>query len=355
VNARTITIPRLLKVASNCLSDLVPLLQSNSFDLTNVCVGSGSGPSLLYAEQVIADLQSANFTVIRAQHLEGRLEQAARVAATIIEEHISLIIGVGGGRVVDTVKLAAARTQTDFISIPTTIAHDGISSPIASLVQKEGAQSSYAAAMPAGVLVDIEVIGFAPPRTLRAGIGDLASNMIAVLDWKLADAAGHDHYDAFSAMIAETAARRVLELSDLQSSHSHEILAQGLLMSGLAMAAAGTSRPCSGAEHLISHALDRMPGTATAMHGEQVALGCLISAAAHGTPLLSVLRQAFTELGLPTHPADLGISHRQTVEAISSAPSARPERYTILSEIAKDEKSISALLETAFTYDTSPR
>jgi glycerol-1-phosphate dehydrogenase [NAD(P)+] len=348
LTSRTITIPRLMEVASNCLADLTPLLKSHSFDLSKVCVGSGSGPSISFADQVVAGLTAADVDVTRATNLEGRLDQAAHAAAMIIEEHVSLIVGVGGGRVIDTVKLAAARTQTDFISIPTTIAHDGISSPVASLIQRQGTRASYAAAMPAGILVDIDVIGSAPPRTLRSGVGDLASNLTAVLDWKLADRAGQDHYDAFSAMIAETAARRVLELSDLEHSDSHEALAQGLLLSGLAMAAAGTSRPCSGAEHLISHALDRILGDDAAMHGEQVALGCLISATAHQSPLLPILRRSFAALNLPTHPSDLNISRNQMVEAVLTAPSARPERYTILSELDSDGDAMSLLIETAF-------
>jgi glycerol-1-phosphate dehydrogenase [NAD(P)+] len=348
LTSRTITIPRLMEVASNCLAGLAPLLESHSFDLSKVCVGSGSGPSIAFADQVVAGLVAANIETTRASHLEGQLDEAAQVAAMIIEEHVSLIVGVGGGRVIDTVKLAAARTQTDFISIPTTIAHDGISSPVASLIQKQGTRASYAAAMPAGILVDIDVIGSAPPRTLRSGVGDLASNLTAVLDWKLADRVGQDHYDAFSAMIAETAARRVLELFDLEHTESHEALAQGLLLSGLAMAAAGTSRPCSGAEHLISHALDQILGRDAAMHGEQVALGSLISAAAHESPLLPVLRRSFAALDLPIHPSNLDISHDQIVEAVLTAPDARPDRYTILSEIGTDSDEIASLIETAF-------
>src|SRR5947207_9363141 len=260
----------------------------------------------------------------------------------------SVLVGVGGGRVIDTAKLAASRTGTDFISVPTAISHDGISSPVASLRQRDGTRNSYAAAMPAGIVVDVAVIGSSPPRALRAGVGDLVSNLTAILDWKLADRAGRDRFDACSAMIAESAARPVLDLVSLAAAESHEILAKGLLLSGLAMAAAGTSRPCSGAEHLVSHSLDRLLGPRAAMHGEQVALGCLISAAAHQSPLHATLRELFASLGLPRRPSDLDLSGELMLEALREAPSTRPERYTILSEVDASGSEGADLLERAF-------
>jgi len=180
---------------------------------------------------------------------------------------------------------------------------------------------------------------------VRAGVGDLASNLTAILDWRLADRRGQDRFDQFSAMIAESAARPVVDLEDLSTAESHEILAKGLLLSGLAMAAAGTSRPCSGAEHLISHSLDHLLGADAAMHGEQVALGSLISAAAHDPRLHSTLREVFTRLGLPVRPSDLGFTDDLLLQAIQEAPATRPDRYTVLTE---DVDDAGELLERAF-------
>jgi glycerol-1-phosphate dehydrogenase [NAD(P)+] len=343
---RKIRIPRLLHVATDCLADVGTLLAEHAFDTTRVLVGSGAGPSLALADEVVEGLRAGGAEVVHVASLEGRLEQVAQTAALIIEEDIALAVAVGGGRVLDTVKLAAARTRIDFISVPTTISNDGISSPVASIINRDGARRSHGARLPAGIVVDVRVIGEAPLRTLRAGIGDLASNLTAVLDWQLADRRGFEQFDAFSAMIAESAARPVLDLADLHARETHEIVAKGLLMSGLAMAAAGTSRPCSGAEHLISHALDALLGEDAAMHGEQVALGCLVSAAAHDSPLLGVLHARFAELGLPTTPADVGLTDAHLRAAIAAAPEQRPDRHTILSEL--DDGDVPALLERAF-------
>src|SRR5439155_18262622 len=172
-----------------------------------VCVGSANGPSKPLADRVASGLRAEGVDVLQIDSLDGKLDQAAEIAATIISEGVSLMVGVGGGRVIDTAKLATARTGTDFISVPTAISHDGISSPVASLWQRDGTRNSYAAAMPAGIIVDVAVIGSSPQRALRAGVGDLVSNLTAILDWRLADRVGRERFDAFSAMIAESAAR----------------------------------------------------------------------------------------------------------------------------------------------------
>jgi glycerol-1-phosphate dehydrogenase [NAD(P)+] len=348
VTDRTIAIPRLMHVGGDCLAEFAPLLRDYAFNLTRVCVASGGGPSVAFADRVGAGLQEDGVEIVRTRQLEGRLAQAAELAGQVIEHEMSLLVAVGGGRVIDTVKLAAARTGIDFVSVPTAIAHDGISSPVASLTGKDGIRQSHAAAMPAGIIVDIEVIASAPARTLRAGVGDLVSNLTANLDWQLADRRGHDRYDAFSAMIAESAARPALDLPDLSSRESHDVLAKGLLLSGLAMAAAGTSRPCSGAEHLVSHSLDALLGPRAAFHGEQVALGALISAAAHQSPVLPTLQELFARLELPTTPSELGISEEEMAAAIARAPGTRPDRYTVLSEVALDPSAVVELTGRAF-------
>jgi len=120
-------------------------------------------------------------------------------------------------------------------------------------------------------------------------------------------------------------------------------------LSGLARATAGTSRPCSGAEPLISHALDAQLGPRSALHGEQVALGTLVAAAAHESPLLAPLHMLFRRLGLPTRPQALGMSREQLRDAVMAAPSLRPDRWTILSERFRTGPEVDELLDAAFS------
>jgi glycerol-1-phosphate dehydrogenase [NAD(P)+] len=346
--ARTVEIPRLLHVGAGCLREVTPLLAHHDFDLACVLVGSGPGPSRRFADGVVTGLRAHGVRVLQLAHLDGRLAQAAATASTIIEEGVTTAVAIGGGRVIDTVKLAAARTGIDFVSVPTAVSNDGISSPVASLTGRDGTRSSHAARMPCGIVVDIAVIGSAPSSSIRAGVGDLVSNLTACLDWRLADRHGFERYDAFAAMIAESAARPILDLEEVDSARSHAIVAEGLLLSGLAMAGAGTSRPCSGSEHLISHALDAALAERAALHGEQVALGCLVTAVAHAWPRTPDLVRMFHRLGLPTSPEDLGLSRGQLVDAVLAAPQVRPDRWTILSERFRTRDQVEELLVRAF-------
>ena len=345
---RSVAIPRLLQVGSGVLGEVGVLLEDHGFDCGHVLVGSGPGPSRAIAEGIVADLRDAGVRVRLHSRLTGRLDQAAALAGEIIEEGVTVAVAVGGGRVIDTVKLAASRTRIDFVSVPTAISNDGISSPVASLVGRGGKRSSHAASMPGGIIMDLEAIASAPARSLRAGVGDLVSNLTACMDWRMADRRGHERYDAFAAMIAESAARPVLELKDVTSSAAQELIAHGLLMSGLAMAVAGTSRPCSGAEHIVPHALDAQLASATGLHGEQVALGTLVAAAAHRSPLLRPLQELFLRLGLPTCPEDLGLTRHQLASAMQAGPAVRPERWTILSVCCTRPGEAEELVAAAF-------
>jgi glycerol-1-phosphate dehydrogenase [NAD(P)+] len=346
---RTLTVPGLLEVRAGCLDDIHALLADNRFDLERpVLVGCGSGPSRAFAERITAALHAGGARTIEVCGLLGRLDQAAASAATIIESGVGTAVAVGGGRVLDPVKLAAARTGIDFVSVPTTLSNDGVSSPVASLIDRARVRETHAARMPGGVVIDLEAAGSAPLPTLRAGVGDLVSNLTACLDWRLADRLGQERFDAYSAMIAEAAARPALDLDEVTSAASRDVLAHGLILSGLAMEAAGTSRPCSGAEHLISHALDAILGPEAALHGAQVALGSLIAATAHGGRLHGELLRLFSCLGLPTAPEHIGIDTATAVEAVLAAPAVRPDRWTVLSRYADDPRAAAALVESAF-------
>jgi glycerol-1-phosphate dehydrogenase [NAD(P)+] len=342
---REIATPRLLHMGDECIASVPQLLAEHEFDLTRVLVGTGAGATRDIAADVTRHLRDAGHEVVERDCLAGRLDQAGELAGEIVTREATVVLGVGGGRVIDTAKLAAGRTGTEFVSVPTAISHDGISSPIASLSHDDGVRRSHAATMPAGIVVDTQIIRNAPARMIRAGVGDLASNLTANLDWQLAHRRGADRYDAFSALIAESAARPALEIEDIDDPDGREWIAKGLLMSGLAMAAAGTSRPCSGAEHLISHSLDSRLGERAALHGEQVALGCLVAAAAHRSELLETLDALFARLGLPRRPSDLDIGDDEFLEAVRTAPETRPGRYTILSELDRDP---SQVIEEAF-------
>ncbi len=123
-------------------------------------------------------------------------------------------------------------------------------------------------------------------------------------------------------------------------------LADALILSGIAMIRSGTSRPASGAEHEISHAIDHLHG-GLAHHGAQVAFGCVVSVALYEEDT-KAFRSRLGRLGLPDHPAALGLDKEQLVEVLLEAPNTRPGRFTILERTDMDATAARRLIESVW-------
>ncbi|MGQ0536390.1 MAG: iron-containing alcohol dehydrogenase, partial [Methanobacteriota archaeon] len=195
---------------------------------------------------------------VKVQSIEVRGATRASVAAVdrqVRETHSRFLLGVGGGSVIDVAKLAAAEASLSFVSVPTTASHDGITSPRASIEEERG-KASLQAHAPVGILADTHVIVKAPYRTLAAGCADVISNSTAVLDWKLAHRLKGEEYSSFAAVLAETAAEMMIENAGAVKPNLEDscwIVVKSLIVSGTSMSVAGSSRPASGAEHMVSH------------------------------------------------------------------------------------------------------
>jgi glycerol-1-phosphate dehydrogenase [NAD(P)+] len=251
------------------------------------------------------------------------------------------VVAVGGGKTIDVAKSACAAADLPLIVVPTQLTADGIASPVSVIRGDDARLHSGHGRLPIAVVVDLDVIASAPPERTRAGIGDLLANRSALVDWRLAAAAGREEVDDFAALLAECAADLVYgaapagrpDLAFLQR------LLRGLVLSGLAMEIAGSSRPCSGAEHLISHALDALhPGTA--QHGEQVAFGTLIATHLQAGDWRA-LREFMLTAGMSDSAAGFGLTEGDLIDVVGAAPSMRPDRHTILSEPSSTPEAVA--------------
>lgn len=257
------------------------------------------------------------------------------------------IIGVGGGKSVDVGKLAAFRKGLPFFSVPTSASHDGISSPFASL---KGLDRPYSvkAKPPVGILADVSVISSAPRRLLASGCGDLVSKLTAVRDWQMAHRENGEYYGGYAASLALMSANVVIEGSKRIGRFDKESvrdLVEALISTGVAAGIAGSSRPCSGAEHLFSHYLDLVaPGKG--LHGEKCGLGTIMMAKLQRGEWRRV-RAALRNVHAPTAASDIGIDEKQVVEALTRASSLRPERYTILSKHSLGRKQAAELAHSS--------
>jgi glycerol-1-phosphate dehydrogenase [NAD(P)+] len=150
------------------------------------------------------------------------------------------------------------------ISVATSLANDGIGSPVASLVN-DGIKGSYGVHIPFGVIVDLDFVETGPDRVNRGGVGDVISNISALADWELAREVRGEPVDGLAASLARMGAEAVLtHPGDITDDGFVTVLAEALIASGLAMAVCGSSRPSSGGCHEIMHATDSLfPGTAS--------------------------------------------------------------------------------------------
>lgn len=260
------------------------------------------------------------------------------------------VVAVGGGRCLDVGKLAAGRAGLTVISVPTQLSHDGICSPVAVVPDESGRAESIPAITPRAVFLSLPTLAGAPLASTTAGMGDLLANPLALRDWALAvergiDAMDHSAWDmsAESFSLVEPFLDQDPKAS-LADPAFLRTLADALVLSGMAMVQAGTSRPASGGEHEISHAIDELYG-GPALHGAQVAFGCTVSVHLYGEDH-GRFRERLRRLGLPQHPADLGLTLDDAVRVLLHAPETRPGRYTVVEAAGLDEAAARKVIRS---------
>ena len=329
--ARMVSAPLAVDVRHDAICGLGALLADRRIATSGrvaVALGPGQG------DGIAAELNIDDPEVFRVP--DGSVDAAVELGKRLRAGSYEAVAGIGGGRTIDVTKFAAHMAGIPMVAVATNLSHDGIASPVSSLEHESG-KSSYGVAMPVGIVVDLDRVHAAPPRLVRAGVGDVVSNLSAIADWQLAARHTGEPVDGLSVTLARTAAEAVLhQIQSVESDEFLTVLAEALVMSGIAMSVAGSSRPASGGDHEILHAIDQLyPGTGN--HGELAGVGALFCSYLRGdrrhTELISA---CLTRHGLPRTPEGLGLSAGDFAKAVSHAPSTRPGRYTILEHLGLD-------------------
>jgi glycerol-1-phosphate dehydrogenase [NAD(P)+] len=300
------------------------------------------GPALIVAGQrsceiagrTVRDLLiQAGMTVDTILVETATMKDIVTIEQRILDLKPQVLFGVGGGTKIDAAKLSSAHQGIPFVSVPTTLSHDGISSALASVKGLDKPYSAISQA-PLAIIADTQILAQEPWRFVVSGCGDVLAKFTAVKDWRLAHVERGEYYGEYAASLALMSATLVEE--NVESIHPGneegiQLLLEALISCGVAMSIAGSSRPCSGSEHLFSHALDMINGS-SAMHGEQCGVGTILMAHLYGANW-SRIRETLKRLDAPTTAAELGVTDEKLIKALELAATIRPDRYTILQKL----------------------
>src|SRR6476620_6367473 len=319
--SRILTAPLVVDVRRGAVAGLGALLADQRI-ATEGRVAVAVGPS--QGDSVLADLAPENLGAAEVFRVEdSTVDAAVHLGKQLRADAYEAVAGI------------------PIVAVATNLSHDGIASPVSSLEHESG-KSSYGVVPPVAVLVDLDRVRSGPPRLVRAGIGDVVNDLSAIADWELAAADRGEPVDGLAVTMARTAAQAVLhQPGTIGDDEFLTVLAESLVLSGMAMTVAGSSRPASGGCHEILYAIDQLyPGTGN--HGELAVVGALFCTFLRGDDRpLALTSACLARHGLPRTPADLGLSQAEFTKAVLHAPATRPGRYTILERLDLDETAIA--------------
>jgi len=343
MQSHTMELPRLIEIGEKNISDFGRFLNSLNKP-KKVSLIAGINVQKVLRKKIEKSLKSKKIQFIWHTSKDNQIKSLNQIQKDVKKDNSDLIVGIGGGRSVDTAKMISYNLGKQFVSLPTAASHDGMASPFVSV--KSDIPHSIMASAPMGVFVDIDVIRKAPSRLLASGCGDLIANMIAVKDWQLGHKKKKEYYGRYAADLAMMSAKIVMENSSkfAKKGLDARIIVEGLISAGVASCIAGSSRPCSGSEHLFSHALDKIaPGIG--LHGEKCGIGTIMMTKLHGQDWKKIIK-TLKDVGAPTTAKQIGLKPDVIIKALTIAQGLRPERYTILNEVKMTEQRAMSLAKS---------
>jgi len=256
----------------------------------------------------------------------------------------NLIVGLGGGTNIDQAKMFAKYSHLPWIALPTKPTA-AILSGHASVVVN-GKRVSEQTPLAKAVFIDQDLFTKLDPLCAKSELGDSLSSLTAVGDAYLSKMDRGTTIQPKLLKEAYHVASDALAITNIQSTDGIRRLYRANLRYAEIMNAYGSSMPCSGSEHAISHALDAMGSSQ--LHGIQVGFTTLVGTHLHSS--CGDLSETFREQGIepvspeqvqvslqkhgfPTRLSELGVSRERFEGALHLAPKVRAaddRRYTVL-------------------------
>lgn len=292
-------------------------------------------PALVLASPLPEPIAETAREGIRAENVEladwvvvdgNSFENAVRIFAKLPKK-VAVVVGIGGGKALDTAKYIAFLARLPYIAVPTSLSNDGFCSPQSSLTLADK-RRSCPAALPRGVIIDVDVCLGAPKSLWLSGVGDLVSKLTAVTDWKLAFHNAKEYVDDLAALLSDATVYQFIGAPTFDAAGTG-LLGTALMLNGIAMEICGSSRPASGSEHLISHALDAH-SKRPRLHGLQVGLASYVISRLQGKQG-DAIDSLFRKTGFWDEIRKDPFSRSEWLEAVRVAPTIKENYYTILS------------------------
>ncbi len=323
---RQINIPTLVRVKPGALDRMG--IYATRYGLERVAVIQSQDLPSSIVDRFNGSLEEHGVQILLQQTCRDAAMEQAQALFADLPARTQAVIGLGGGKALDMGKYVAFLAGLPYLSVPTSLSNDGFCSPQSSLTVA-GRRRSLPSRMPFGVVIDTDVTLAAPIVLWWSGVGDLVAKITAVRDWKLAFHARGTLVDDFAALLSDATVSQFMARPH-RDREGERLLGTALMLNGVAMEICGSSRPASGSEHLISHALDVSSRTPR-LHGLHVGVATYLVSHLQGNGTQEIAR-LFDQTRFLDAFRDRPLSRAEWIHAVRLAPGLKDDFHTVLSE-----------------------